>query len=87
MMALKEKIVKPQRFLPVTDVLHRVSDDGRGTYREMSLGPQRIIENIYHDNAGLVRFVVVDDENEHINIIEHDAVTVRYIFWYHTMHG
>jgi hypothetical protein len=79
MTALKEKIVNPQRFLPVTNVRCRPSDDGAGTYREMTvtMGDKTsvMIENIYHDNVGLVRFVVVDDPNEHINVIEHDAAT------------
>ncbi len=80
MTALKEKIVNPQRFLPVTNVQCRPSDDGAGTYREMALTgadgkTNVIVENIYHDNVGLVRFVVVDDANEHINVIECDAST------------
>lgn len=78
MLALREKIVRPQDFLPVVDVVTRVSDDGAGTYREMSMqagGGQRIIENIYHDGATIVRFVVVGDANEHVNVIKTDAAT------------
>ena len=75
MLALREKIVTPQFFLPVTDVVYRVSDDCKGTYREMSLGPNRIIENIYHNNKDIVRFVVVDDVNEHVNLIFTDPAT------------
>ena len=41
------KVQQPNLFLPVTDVYCRPSDDGKGTYREMTQGPNRIIENIY----------------------------------------
>ncbi len=37
------------------------------------MGPTRIIENIYHNNRDTVRFVVVDDPNEHVNFISTDA--------------
>lgn len=70
------KIQKPNLFLPVTDVLTRTSDDGCGTYREMSLGPNRIIENIFTDaSIHEVKFVVNNDEYEHVNIILTDPVT------------
>jgi hypothetical protein len=68
----------PASYLPVTDVVTRPSADGRGTYREMSLGARRIIENIYEDEAALtVRFVVVDAATEHVNEITTDAAGVR----------
>jgi hypothetical protein len=49
------KIQHPEQYLPVTDVLTRPSEDGQGTYREMTtafnaasgLPERRIIENIY----------------------------------------
>ena len=52
---LCHKVLSPQDYLPVTDVLTRPSDDGKGTYREMTtafnaangLPERRIIENIY----------------------------------------
>jgi hypothetical protein len=70
------KIKQPNLFLPVTDVVTRVSDDGLGTYREMSMGPNRIVENIYADESKLeVSFVVIDDPTDHVNIIHTDAVT------------
>lgn len=70
------KIKQPNLFLPVTDVVTRVSDDGVGTYREMSLGPNRITENIYYDETILeVNFIVANDPNEHVNIIVVDKDT------------
>ncbi len=65
---LIDKISHPYRYLPVTDVITRPSDDGIGTYREMSLGPRRIIENIYHKPYE-VKFCVTNDESEHVNVI------------------
>ena len=93
----------PGWCVSVVDVIHRVSDDGKGTYREMSMasGPmsgQRIVENvpesilmgfvgcvlslfcvlglqIYHNDVDLVRFVVVNDPNEHVNLIVTDSAT------------
>jgi hypothetical protein len=56
---LKDKILHPDKYLPVSNVFTRPSDDGKGTYREMSLGPNRIIENIYWDQEELeVQFKV-----------------------------
>ena len=76
---LELKIKEPFRFLPVKDVLTRPSDDGAGTYREMTMASSgaRIVENIYTAGAPLyeVRFVVVNDENEHVNVITSDAAT------------
>lgn len=78
---LELKVKEPHRFLPVKDVLTRPSDDGAGTYREMtmSFSGARMVENIYTTGAPLyeVRFVVVNDENEHVNIITTDAATGR----------
>jgi hypothetical protein len=49
-----------------------------GTYREMSLGPNRIIENIYIDHEKLeVRFVIVGGTTEHVNAITTDGNGVR----------
>lgn len=80
--ALLIKIKEPNLFLPVTDVITRPSEDGRGTYREMSLGPNRIIENIYADEALLeVKFVVENDIVEHVNII-HTNNGVRTLEFY-----
>jgi hypothetical protein len=70
---LVHKVQHPEHYLPVTDVLARPSDDGKGTYREMSLGPRRIIENIYCDESKLVG---VDAPSEHVNLIT-DAHGVR----------
>lgn len=68
--ALLIKIKQPNLFLPVTDVVTRPSDDGLGVYREMSIGPKRIFENIYANEELLeVVFNVIDDDNEHVNII------------------
>jgi hypothetical protein len=67
-------------FLPVKVHVVRVSDDGFGTYREMSLlatPEQKIVENIYHNNVDLVRFVVVGDEAEHVNVIVDEGAGVR----------
>jgi len=77
---LKEKVLAPQFFLPVEDVVTRPSDDGRGTYREMTLNhngnERRIIENIYCDESIFeVKFCVVDDPTEHVNIITADETT------------
>lgn len=70
MVILRNKIIHPEDYLPVTNVVTRPSDDGNGTYREMSFGENRIIENIYVDDALLeVKFVVVDSDTEHVNII------------------
>ncbi len=80
--ALLIKIKEPNLFLPVTDVVTRPSDDGRGTYREMNVGPNRIIENIYADEALLeVKFVVKDDIIEHVNIV-HTNNGVRTLEFY-----
>ena len=75
---LEQKVQRPDLFLPVTDVVARPSDDGRGTYREMTLGERRIVENIYCDAAKHeVLFVVVDAATEHVNLITTDAEGVR----------
>lgn len=75
---LVHKTLHPDAYLPVTDVFTRPSDDGKGTYREMSLGPRRIIENIYCDEAALeVLFVVVDAPTEHVNVITTGADGAR----------
>ena len=80
---LVDKVQHPDSYLPVTDVVARPSADGRGTYREMSLGARRIIENIYEDEAALlVRFVVVDAATEHVNEITTDAAGVRRLEFY-----
>ena len=76
---LLRKVREPSLFLPVQDVLTRPSQDGAGTYREMTMTSSgaRMIENIYTRGAPLyeVRFVVVDDPHEHVNIITTDAAT------------
>lgn len=77
------KIKQPNLFLPVTDVVTRTSDDGLGTYREMSLGPNRIIENIYADESLLeVNFNVTNDPEEHVNIITIDKSGKRMLEFY-----
>lgn len=59
---LQDKILHPDKYLPVTGVITRPSDDGKGTYREMSLGPNRIVENIYWVEEELeVQFKVLYD--------------------------
>lgn len=74
--ALIVKIKQPNLFLPATDIVTRPSDDGKGTFREMSVGPARIFENIYADESLLeVKFVVTDDIIEHVNIIHTNATT------------
>ena len=74
--ALTVKIKQPNLFLPATDIITRQSDDGNGTYREMSVGPARILENIYSDESLLeVKFIVTNDIIEHVNIIHTDAST------------
>jgi hypothetical protein len=84
MAALKEKILNPQNFLPVTDVISRVSEDGKGTYREMTVNmpsgsSSRMIENIYHNDVDVVRFCVCGDNNEHVNFIHTDATGGRHL--------
>ena len=70
------KITQPNLFLPVTDVISRPGDDGRSTYREMSMGPNRIIENIYTDESIFeVNFDVVTDDTEIVNVILTDTAT------------
>ncbi len=77
------KIQQPSLFLPVTDVVTRPSDDGAGTYREMSMGPNRITENIYTDESIYeVNFSVANDENDHVNIILTDATGKRTLEFY-----
>jgi len=75
---LLRKIQRPDEFLPVVDVVARPSDDGKGTYREMTtafntangLPERRVVENIYALEDKLeVLFVVLDDANEHVNAI------------------
>ena len=75
---LLEKISHPDRFLDVKDVVARISDDGLGTYREMTTcfmtatgkPERRVIENIYALEDKLeVLFIVIGDENEHVNAI------------------
>ena len=74
---LCRKVQHPNEFLPVSDVVTRVSDDGKGTYREMTTQfnlpgkpERRIIENIYClEDIHEVLFVVIDGENEHVNAI------------------
>lgn len=85
---LLHKIKHPDQFLPVSDVVTRVSDDGLGTYREMSIalptgGLTRIIENIYaHKDALEVLFVVCGDVNEHVNAISVNADGKRVLEFY-----
>jgi hypothetical protein len=70
------KITEPNLFIPVTDVVHRPSDDGVGTYREMSMGPHRIIENIYPDKENFeIKFVDVDENSEIVNRIVIDPAS------------
>lgn len=61
----------------MTDVFTRPSDDGLGTYREMSMGDNKIIENIYHDKSTHeVKFSVVNDDVDIMNVINfHDDGT------------
>lgn len=68
------KIEQPALFLPgVTDVAFRPSDDGKGTYRVMSVGSLRIIECIHADESILeVNFNVVSDNYEIVNCITTD---------------
>jgi hypothetical protein len=75
---------RAQLFLPVSDVVHRPSDDGLGTYREMSIGPNRVKESIYADERNLeVKFVVINENNEHVNKIHIDPETaVRTLEFY-----
>ena len=74
--ALLIKIETPNIMLPVTDVVTRPSDDGLGTYREMTLGPNRIIENIYSNKSTLeIVFDMVNDDSEIVNIIHIDEKT------------
>jgi hypothetical protein len=65
------KIKQPDLFLPVSDVLTRPSDDGLGTYREMTApNKTRVFENIYADESiHEVKFRVADDAAEHVNVI------------------
>jgi hypothetical protein len=81
---LQIKIREPNLFLSVSDVVHRSSDDGLGTFREMSMGPNRIKENIYSDKQNLeVKFVVIHENNEHVNKIYIDPETsVRTLEFY-----
>jgi hypothetical protein len=81
---LQIKIKEPNLFLPVSDVVHRPSDDGLGIYREMSIGPKRVKENIYADERNLeVKFVVINENNEHVNKIHIDPETgVRTLEFY-----
>ena len=72
---LLHKIQRPDAYLPATDVVARPEADG-STYREMTVAGARIIEHIFaapHE----VRFVVVNDHNEHVNLISTDAGGVR----------
>lgn len=45
--ALIIKITQPNLFVPASDVVTRPSDDGLGVYREMTVGGNRMIENVY----------------------------------------
>jgi hypothetical protein len=73
---LKQKVTSPELFLPVTDVVIRVSDDGLGIYREMSIGPDRAKANIYTNESKLeIVFKLVGEETEHINAIAVDEQT------------
>ncbi len=52
-------------FLSITPSQTRPSDDGKGTYREMTLGGNVIVENIYLNQAALeVTFVKTDGLGE-----------------------
>lgn len=70
------KITQPNIFLPVTVQVTRPSDDGKGIYREMSLGPKSIIENIYERKDDLeVVFQNVGSDDEIVNAITIDKDT------------
>lgn len=74
--ALKTKITQPNLFLPVTVLVARPSDDGKGTYREMTLGERVMKENIYEDVDALeVKFQIVGTNEEIVNAILTDAAT------------
>lgn len=74
--ALKVKITEPNLFLPVKVLVARPSDDGKGTYREMSLGERVIKENIYEDVDALeVKFQMVGTNEEIVNAILIDPAT------------
>ncbi len=49
---LERKVQRPQDYLPAEDVLARPNGDG-GTYREMTVMGNRIIEDIYCTGAPL----------------------------------
>ena len=71
--ALELKVYSPQEFLPVANVITRPSDDGKGTYREMTTTwftaqgkPENtILENIYclRDDLEVI-FVDVNSHKE-----------------------
>ena len=75
---LLRKIQRPQDYLPVFDVITKPTEDGNGTYREMSIEVQtkdgvetkRIVENIYaYESSYEVQFVVLSNDSIHINKI------------------
>lgn len=81
--ALLIKIKQPDLFLPVSEVVTRPSDDGVGTYREMSMGNTRIIENIYtNESIFEVNFSVISDPTDHVNVILTDPAGRRTLEFY-----
>ena len=84
---LLEKIEQPDRFLPVKDISCRQSDDGKGTYLEMTTTfhaatgrpEQRVIENIYSyaEPTWEVVFEHTYDDDEVVNKIQIDGENAR----------
>lgn len=80
--ALVLKITRPDIFVPATDLILRTNVDG-STYREMTVGGKRMIENVYIDEAKLeIRAEIVDGEDEYVNCIVVDETGDRYIELY-----
>lgn len=76
---LKMKIIQPQLFLPVTDVIIRKSDNGLGIFREMTSGVNRIIENIYEDENTFELFVLINSDDKVVNRIVINDNKSRYL--------
>lgn len=67
--ALILKITRPDLFVPAVDLVIRSNADG-STYREMTVGGKRMIENVYIDEAKMeIRAEIVDGEDEYVNCI------------------
>ena len=81
--ALVLKVTRPDIFVPALDLVIRPNPDG-STYREMTVGGKRMIENVFIDESKLeIRSEIVNGEDEYVNcIVTEEETGDRFIEFY-----